>query len=344
MDHAITLNALACSVLVLGGFVFCLYSHYQNKGNRRFVFRATVTWTAGLVPWLTLWWLYNFDVFHWGEEDTFRSGLAMRLSDVNTACGFLTYVILTRGQRERIWDHVRDALPLLTLPIVATVSIMAYDSWFHTKVHPGLSLAYSMITPVLVSWAIRLRFVVVLPLAVSCIYAILQPPAYGALFTQSAGQQAASSLAEGNPAGAALGPIVALMVLAIAKVIWGSLVFYALARDVEDCDSIVRSIPVSKKVERPQAIAFWVQISLGVIVLSGYLITLRQHARDVLDSTGKLVVIVTAIAGVVLAILAYHKSIEAASPKSIEAVDNKLPQPGRRNQKRKPAEKRDAAT
>jgi len=198
MNYAITLNTLACAALVIGGIISCIFSYKENQKNRRFVFRATVIWTVGLAAWLVLWGFYQIGVLKWGEEST----SALLLSDVNTASGFLFYVIITRGQRTRISDHIRDALPLLTLPAIATLSLIAYDLWNQNqKVHTGLSLAYSMITPVLVGWAIRLRFVAALPLALSCLYAILQPPSYGALFSRppdtDSGKGGAPFLVEG---------------------------------------------------------------------------------------------------------------------------------------------------
>jgi hypothetical protein len=294
MNHAVTLNAIACFVLVAGGIVFCIFSRKRNRGHRRFVYRATVIWTFGLFAWLILWVLYESGVFKWGDEGSWQSNTAMLLSDVNTAAGFLFYVIITRGQRNRIWDHIRDALPLLTLPAVATLSILAYDWKTQANVHTGLSLAYSMITPVLVGWAIRLRFMVVLPLALSCLYAILQPPAYGALF--------------GKPAD--IDQSVALIGLAIAKVIWGSVVFYALARKVTNSDSLVTSVAVSRRIRRPQAILFYIQLSLGIVILLAYLITLREQGRYVLTATAQLVGIAAAIVAVVLGILTYHKKTD----------------------------------
>lgn len=292
MNHAITLNVIACFVLVAGGVAFCLFSYKRNRGHRRFVFRATVVWTFGLLAWLVFWILYETEVFRWGEESRF----GMLLSDVNTAAGFLFYVIITRGKRNRIWDHIRDALPLLTLPAVATLSILIYDLTAQANVHTGLSLAYSMITPVLVGWAIRLRFMVVLPLALSCLYAILQPPAYGALFSKASGTTLAQS--------------VALIGLAVTKVIWGSVVFYALARKVTNSDSLVTSVPESRRIRRPQAVLFYIQISLGIVLLFAYLITLREHGRQVLTATAQLVAILGAIVGTVLGILTYHKKID----------------------------------
>lgn len=205
------------------------------------------------------------------------------------------YVIITRGQRARISDHIRDALPLLTLPAIATLSILAYDWWNpNQKVHTGLSLAYSMITPVLVGWAIRLRFVVALPLALSCLYAILQPPSYGALFSNFPEADSGKT-------------VLVLIVLAIAKIVWGSVVFYALAREVTDTNSIVIRIGVSRAAGRKQSILFYVQLSLGILILFGYLISLREGSRNVLTATAQLVAIAAAIVAVVFGILTYHK-------------------------------------
>lgn len=295
MNYAITLNTLACAALVIGGIISCIFSYKENQGDRRFVFRATVIWTFGLAAWFALWIFYRTGVLQWGRESTF----AMLLSDVNTAAGFLFYVIIIRGRRNRITDHIRDALPLLTLPGIATLSILAYDWWNpNQRVHTGLSLAYSMITPILVGWAIRLRFIVVLPLALSCLYAILQPPSYGALFSEHPNAVSQETI---------------LMILAITKIVWGNVVFYALAREVTDTSSIVIRISVSGAVSRKQTILFYVQLSLGILIAFGYLISLREESRNSLMATAQLAGIAAAIVGVVLGILTYHKKTSEAS-------------------------------
>ena len=318
MPFAITLNTFACAILVLGGIVFCVHSYRENSmGGRRFVFRAAVTWTFGLSAWLALWGLYKAGIFKWGTE----TALAMRLSDLNTASCFLFYVILTRGQRHRVIDHVMDALPMLTLPTIATLFILAYDWWNPSQqVYGGLSLAYSMITPIIVGWAIRLRFVVSLPLAMGCLYSILQPVVYGALFSTPAHTAIGQVVTGGMFTGAVVtgsvvtgatvteAAIAATIVLAIAKVAWGCSVFRALAREVKDTHSIVRKINVSLAPSRSQSILVLVQLSLGLLLLLGYSISLREESRNVLTSVAELVGVGVGVVTVVYLILAHHKS------------------------------------
>jgi hypothetical protein len=173
------LNFVACCITSIVTVVLLYRLHMDSHAHFRFVFRSFVCWSAAWAVWCVLWGIRSFV-----ELETYGKIILLCLSDVNTIFVILFYRGLTRGKKYGIAQY---ALEGVLLAIVVSCAVLAFYALGWRSVDIGFSLhekwsvALGMCSPVIVGWALHLRYNTMLPLAVGFTYALAQPAAHEAL-------------------------------------------------------------------------------------------------------------------------------------------------------------------
>lgn len=181
-------NFWTCLVII-----FCLLITVirleKTHGNNdyRFLYHSMLTWLMGWVLWAILWGVASTLRFQPGDR---WSILVSLLSDLNTVCFILTYIGITRGQEFFPTQYLLYGLLLIVAVGGIDILLLRFpEGQGGSNVGPILqerwSLALSMLSPVLLGWAFRLRYATIWVLVAGVAYAFLQPPAYQALFSDS---------------------------------------------------------------------------------------------------------------------------------------------------------------
>jgi hypothetical protein len=200
-----------------------LISRNGNYKNR-FVFYSATTWWLSWVSWVFLWLIAR--MYPEAQLGTLPYLSMLLLSDLNTVFHVLTYIGLTRG---------REFPPIqyLLVGVLLTLSLGGIDAsllLFPGKdagaiLHQQWSATLSVIAPVLIGWAFRLRYGTHWVLIVGVVYAFLQPPAYAALFGQSFSIESGAAI---------------LSILSMMKIIYAFSVIYFLGRVPTSSESLIQ--------------------------------------------------------------------------------------------------------
>lgn len=274
------LNLGICIVIALLGTGFLLSllgnpekSDQENsKRENSFVFKAFACWVLSWWMWVVLW---AFAVFFKGipSEVTILS-----LSDCNTILLVLFYLGLTRGNTYELARYVIHGVMLFAIFIVIVLGLYFLGGDISTgrELHIKWSLALSMFSPLLVGWAIKLRYDTDWGLITGLTYAVSQPVAYEAIFGKALSDDKANAV---------------LIVLALLKVMWTTTITYYIGFKPVTSDTLIlphRESSADSGLSRGWKILLLIQLIAGVVVTwliaQHYQITILQGAVALLIS------------------------------------------------------------
>lgn len=225
-------------VLTLSVALFGVYWLLRPINRRAYRHLAYCYWWCSWFAWVIAWLLILIQ-----QKYSVRTEIPTLVFDnLNSLFLITVYFIVTRGKdlsaRDARTQTIRSALTLAAA-FGAIYILFRHNLIFAYEIHRACSLCVSVVTPILVGWAFKLRFKTSIALMVGCIYGIIQPILYatelGALgrgiFDQPLDIEQCSALlgldrchqinnvAQFNQALASIRPIVA-MVGGFLKVVW----------------------------------------------------------------------------------------------------------------------------
>jgi hypothetical protein len=295
------LNAGICVVVAFSGLFFLLsllgkpdqdsHEYLERRRERNFVFRAFACWVLSWFVWVVLWIL---ETFIWTN---LSKAVSLGLSDCNTILIILFYFGLTRGRTYELRRYVIHgiALFLIVLFIIGGLYLLggSIDAGF--KLHVKWSVALSMFSPLLVGWAIKLRYDTDWAIVTGSTYAVAQPLAYEALF--------GDALADKGDA--------VLIVLALLKILWATAITYFVGFKPVTSDPVVlphRETKGDFSPSRMWKILLLCQLVAGVIVT--VIITLKYQLRILQGAVGILSIGFLTLIGFITSIKAIASEVQ----------------------------------
>lgn len=233
-DYFGTLANLALSVSVTGYGAWA-WLRAERPEQEAFRHPAYLWWWLSWLAWVFAWALLLL-AGALGQMSWFRFKTPVLLCDnLNSICLFQVVLILTRGDRfgpkqRRAWFGVFSAsLGVGILALYALYPWLGLD--FAYQVHGTWALCLGVVAPILVGWAVYLRFSTWLLLAIGFAYGLVQPIIYAAelpgLFRDVQRYK----------------PVVA-MTLALLKVAWAVVFMQMLMNCGADGASLIKARPV----------------------------------------------------------------------------------------------------
>jgi hypothetical protein len=220
------LNLLVCVVVFLASLATLWRLTQCRKTAYDFVFRATVCWTLAWAVWIGLWaliWLQGVPQGNWHS-------LSLGLSDANTVLQLLFCVGLIQGSRFKGKEYAVFAVLMLAFVVTADFFIHFFPSKsLQGNSVAGIlqerwSLAIGMFASLVLGWGFKVRYGTLKVLIIGFVYAIMQPPAYEALFGELKGTDSA---------------LVILALLAALKVVFAWSVIYYLGIQPRDGKNLI---------------------------------------------------------------------------------------------------------
>lgn len=203
--------------------VFGLYwlGEFRRRERPSFIYRTYAYWWASWFAWVLAWTVLLLrarKVFDNYFSDLQIDTAVLLLDNLNTLCLLLVFLSLIRGRdytvrRARI-DFVRLAvsLGLAYYCIYFTVGFLNHNMLLAYTLHMTWSQALGVFSPIIVGWAVSLRFGTRRALMVGFVYGFMQPIVYATQFLANEDAHFAQTLAM-------IRPLIA-MVLAFMKVVW----------------------------------------------------------------------------------------------------------------------------
>lgn len=200
----------------------CRNENYKN----RFVFYSAITWWLSWVSWVFLWLLIRLHP----EAEPITSPYAyvsiLLLSDLNTVLYILTYIGLTRGREFPPIQYLLVGLLLmLSVGAIDAALLLFPGKSAGVILHRQWSATLSVVSPVLMGWAFRLRYGTYWVLIVGVVYAFLQPPAYESVFGKSIEIESGTAV---------------LSILSMLKIVYSFSVIYFLGRMPSSSESLIQ--------------------------------------------------------------------------------------------------------
>lgn len=264
------LNAGVCVVVAFTGLLFLLsllgkpdqdsQESLKRKREQSFIFRAFACWFLSWFVWVILWILETFILTNLSKA------VILGLSDCNTILIILFYFGLTRGRTYELARYVIHGLALffIVLFIIGGLYWIGGGIEGGFKLHVKWSVALSMFSPLLVGWAIKLRYDTDWAIVTGSAYAVAQPLAYEALFGDALGDRGDA----------------VLIVLALLKITWATAITYFIGFNPVTSDPVVLPHREAKGDFSPSRVwktLLLCQLGAGIIVT--VIITLKYQLK-----------------------------------------------------------------
>jgi hypothetical protein len=204
IEETLHMNAVVSIVVTLAALLAFWFICRQNDVPG-FVVRSGFLWLLSWLVWVATWLAIGSNALQgWPHVVS----LELLCSDLNSILFLLLYFMVTRAESSK---EVARRVLAIVVPLALGYALVywIFDIDLARSLHQRWSLALAAATPVLVGWAIAVRYRGYLPLIVGFVYGFLQPAAFEAVFPN----------AKYPPAQMAL-LAKALVVLAILKVVW----------------------------------------------------------------------------------------------------------------------------
>jgi len=234
--------SISAVVVIYGAFVWLYQDTSERWVSTPYKRQAYVYWWVSWLAWVLAWALIlTAGMTHRAESFYFKIPI-LTFDNLNSIFMILVYIILTRGDafgRSRIrqaFMWIFGTLVACTAPLYAASKLLGLS--FAYEVHSTWGLCLSVVSPILIGWAIHLRFRTISALAVGFVYGFIQPIVY-----------VAEQLQAGSPDIArvvdSLRPVIA-MTLGGLKVTWAIIFMQILVLGVAEGTSLVEDTRVEK--------------------------------------------------------------------------------------------------
>lgn len=180
----VTNLSISAAVTLYGALAWLINRESADWSSAPFKRRAYVYWWASWAAWVVAWTLILLAGVTKQTESTVFKIVILTFDNLNGILTIVVFIILTRGDSfgpEKIrlaltWTV--GTLVASTAPLYMLSSILGLK--FAYEVHSTWGLCLSIVSPILVGWAIHLRFRTVAALAVGFVYGFIQPIVYAA--------------------------------------------------------------------------------------------------------------------------------------------------------------------
>jgi len=295
---AAQVNFWTCLVIIICLLITVIRLERTHRNSEyRFLYYSMLTWLMGWIIWAILWGVASTFQFQPGDR---WSILVSLLSDLNTVCFILTYIGITRGQEFFPTQYLLYGLLLIVAVGGIDIALLRFpEGKGGLNVGPILqerwSLALSMLSPILLGWAFRLRYATIWVLVAGVAYAFLQPPAYQALFSESFEPEVGAAI---------------LSILSMLKVGYAFSVLSYVASTPSSAKSLVQS-PI-KLIKDQMQDPTWQFVRFGLLIVGCTVVILTVRFRDLQvawSAFASIVVYVLTIGGLVKAVEAIGKIV-----------------------------------
>lgn len=295
--------------------LFGIYWLFRPINPAPYRYRAYCYWWCSWLAWVLAWSLILLQ-----QKSSLRLQIPILIFDnLNSVFLIAVYFILTRGR-----DLTSSKVRLQTILIALSLAI-AFGSFyllfqqnivFAYEIHRTCSLCISVFTPILVGWALNLRFKTSVALMVGCLYGFIQPIVYATelsalgqgvfnqpldlgkcyqLFEQVRCNQI-NRIVELNKILESIRPIVA-MTVGLLKVVWAIICTRILSNAYAPPDNLI-------VVEKTQPFSFmqdkwWPSVRLhATILIASYIVLLILLVLLYLAQVKNFIIAIGVITGV----------------------------------------------
>jgi hypothetical protein len=273
-SFGVATNLLICLlVTVYGAFAWLPFRRTGQAGLSPEPFRhcAYVCWWASWACWSLLWawtgYRQSIDPHTLDAEQKILYKIPdLALDNLNAIFLVLVFFAIIRGDKFRV-EKILPLFLLISTSMAAGYAVLYILShWltleFTYGIHNAWSLCMSAAAPILVGWAVYLRFNSVWVLAIGLVYAFIQPVAYAfdlpnpASGTEDIAAQTLRQLVSDYQ------PVVD-MTLGLLKILWAILFMKTLAHAESEGDCLVA------ETDNPGLLGEWDGRTLGQAILLG---------------------------------------------------------------------------
>jgi len=176
--------SISIAVVIYGAAAWLRQDPSGAGASPPFKRQAYIYWWAAWLVWVVAWALilivgaaHKTESIHWKI-------LILILDNLNSIFMIIVYIAITRGdafgprQIRLALGWILGTLGACTAPLYLLSSLFGLT--FAYEVHSTWGLCLSVVSPILVGWAIHLRFRTVSVLAVGFVYGFIQPIVYAA--------------------------------------------------------------------------------------------------------------------------------------------------------------------
>lgn len=294
IEETLHLNAVVSIVVTLAALL-AFWFICRQKDAPGFVVRSGFLWLLSWLVWVATWLALGSNALQrWPHVVS----VELLCSDLNSILFLLLYFMITRAESS---TEVASRVLAIVVPIAMGYALVywIFDTDLARSLHQNWSLALAAASPVLVGWAIAVRYRAYLPLVVGFAYGFLQPAAFEAVFPRVKYPTAQLAMLAK-----------ALVVLAILKVVWALVIGRYLMSVPERTEPIIHvkaeTYELGFILEAPATYFAYAALLVGGLLV-GYLLTRPVN----LTQFGALVTIIIGATTGVKALLRWrqtHKS------------------------------------
>jgi hypothetical protein len=176
--------SISAAVAAYGAFAWLINHDSQEWASQPFRRRAYTFWWGSWAAWVMAWALILLAGLRGQTDSTAFKIVILAFDNLNGILAIVVFIIVTRGddfgptkiRLSLLWSL--GTLLACTAPLYALSGTLGLG--FAYEVHSTWGLCLSVVSPILVGWALHLRFRTVAALAVGFVYGFIQPIVYAA--------------------------------------------------------------------------------------------------------------------------------------------------------------------
>jgi hypothetical protein len=292
LAHAGLMNIWVTAAASIGLIFLTFLLNKKVSESDRFLFRGLVTWCCSWIVWTAAWLIV---VYFKPSSENLKAIITLSFNDLKTILQLILYFTLFRGSSFSLKSAGLYGVGLVIILAVGYGTVhLVFSAPLANHLHEQWSMCLSVVAPILIGWAIRVRFGGYFALVIGYAYGFAQPAAFAASYHGSAYPTDQSMLADGH------------ILLALMKVVWVSVVTRYFFSDPATVASPVLTSPISSEISffKGAPKAFYIlpaglivsalsiyfilkPVSLGkfisILTLVAMLVTLFKNGLDLLD-------------------------------------------------------------
>jgi hypothetical protein len=220
--------------------------------SSRFLLQAFTAWCLAWFAWAATW----FSLAYFPPRSI---QLITVMTDLRAVITLIMYFLITRADSIPLWQVVvRGMVLMLVLAARYGTLFVVFSPGLASRLHELWSMSLGVISPIAVGWAIHLRFRSNFALVIGFAYGFMQPTAYEAAYHGYEHTDDLEGLAN------------SLILLALMKVVWASVVTRYFLADPATTSSLVKtSSPIHELKFFSDVPKGYYLLTLGLLLGSG---------------------------------------------------------------------------